>query len=87
MAPKQRPGKEVATSATALLSPPLAIERPIAGREFFPFQRYLSLFEAIFRLFHSESLVIHHDLVISGSLSPLLLILSNFRGLNSPLIL
>ena len=84
MAPKQHPGKEVMTSTTVPLSPPPVIECPITDREFFPFQRYLSLFEAIFRLFHGESPMIHHDLVILGSLSPLLLILPNFRGFNSP---
>jgi len=33
MAPKRRAGKEVATSAAEGPSPPLVIERPIAGRE------------------------------------------------------
>jgi len=37
MAPKQRPGKEVATSATTPVSPPSAVGHPIAGRELFPF--------------------------------------------------
>ena len=61
---------------------------PHRGQEIFSlFRDILSLFQANFRLFHGESLVIYHDLVISGSLSPLLLILQNFRGFNSPLIL
>ena len=33
MAPKRRAGKEAATSATEGPSPPLVIERPIAGRK------------------------------------------------------
>jgi len=79
MAPKRRAGKEAATSAMEAPSPSLVIERPIAGREFsLLFRDFSSLFEAIYWLFHGESGVIHHDPVISGSRSPLILTLSNF---------
>ena len=61
MAPKQRVGKEVVTGATAPPSPPPVIERPIMGRKIFPFQRFSTLFEVVFWLFHGESPVTYHD--------------------------
>ena len=87
MAPKQHMGKEVATSVTAPPPPP-TIECPIMGMgssSFFS-EFFFIYFEAKFWLFHGKSTAIHHDLVISESQTPLILILLNFKGFSSPLI-
>ena len=68
MAPKQCPGKEVATFATAAPPPPV-IERPIAGRVF-PFSETINLFRSQFWLFYGEFIVIHQNPMILGSQTP-----------------